>query len=188
MYNGLPWIKGDGFDIHEIDLANRWLVFILLHSTCVNNNFNHCRILAWMIIIIFNVTIFTLTLILDHFYYYLGPILKIIWRTTRIGKKNIQNWEFIKQKNTKHKIMQPFTQSSMMKACAIAMLMAIRGVKRNSLTPSGAVAAWVVGFASISCGLRGFLLLLFYMVSSFWYWIFEKGRVFFMSVIIIFNQ
>jgi uncharacterized membrane protein len=53
-----------------------------------------------------------------------------------------------------------------MKALAVASLMAYRGLKRKSLTRSGAVAAFLVGFLSLSCGPRGSLLLLFYLVSG----------------------
>ncbi len=55
--------------------------------------------------------------------------------------------------------------TTMMKALAIASLMAYRGLKRKSLTRNGAVAAFLVGFLSLSCGPRGSLLLLFYLVS-----------------------
>ena len=51
-------------------------------------------------------------------------------------------------------------------AVAIATLMAYRGYKRKSLTTNGAVAAWIVGFLSITLGMRGFLLLLFYIVGT----------------------
>lgn len=51
-------------------------------------------------------------------------------------------------------------------AFAIATLMAYRGYKRKSLTTNGAVAAWIVGFLSITLGMRGFLLLLFYIVGT----------------------
>lgn len=51
-------------------------------------------------------------------------------------------------------------------AFAIATLMAYRGYKRKSLTTNGAVAAWIVGFLSIILGMRGFLLLLFYIVGT----------------------
>ena len=44
--------------------------------------------------------------------------------------------------------------------------MAYRGLKRKSLTRSGAVAAFLVGLLSLSCGPRGSLLLLFYLVSG----------------------
>ena len=53
-----------------------------------------------------------------------------------------------------------------MKALAVASLMAYRGLKRKSLTRSGAVAAFLVGFLSLSCGPRGSLMLLFYLVSG----------------------
>mmetsp|Transcript_13343 Transcript_13343/g.23904 ORF Transcript_13343/g.23904 Transcript_13343/m.23904 type:complete len:287 (+) Transcript_13343:175-1035(+) len=62
--------------------------------------------------------------------------------------------------------MKPFDQPSIIRAVAIAALMAHRGRKRKSLTPSGAMAAFVVGFLSIACGMRGFLLLLFYLVGT----------------------
>lgn len=51
-------------------------------------------------------------------------------------------------------------------AFAIATLMAYRGYKRKSLTTNGAVTAWIVGFLSITLGMRGFLLLLFYIVGT----------------------
>jgi uncharacterized membrane protein len=53
----------------------------------------------------------------------------------------------------------------MMKALAISSLMAYRGLKRKSLTRNGAFTAFLVGFLSLSCGPRGSLLLLFYLVS-----------------------
>lgn len=65
--------------------------------------------------------------------------------------------------------MKPFDRASLMGAFAVAALMAVRGLKRKSLSPSGALAAWIVGFLSISCGPRGFLLLLFYLVSKWSY-------------------
>ncbi|KAL7555237.1 hypothetical protein ACHAWF_019038 [Thalassiosira exigua] len=61
---------------------------------------------------------------------------------------------------------EPFDRLSMGRGAAIATLMAFRGWKRRSLTSSGAAAAWVVGFLSISCGPRGFLLLLFYAAGT----------------------
>jgi len=51
-------------------------------------------------------------------------------------------------------------------AFAIASLMALRGYKRKSLTTKGAVTALIVGFSSIMLGMRGFLLLLFYLVGT----------------------
>ena len=69
--------------------------------------------------------------------------------------------------------MKPFDTKSTALGIVIASLMAIRGWKRKSLTPSGAIAAWIVGFCSISCGMRGFLLLLFYIVSAVDIYIFD---------------
>jgi len=49
----------------------------------------------------------------------------------------------------------------------IAAIMAYRGWKRQSLTLYGAVSALIVGFLSLSSGLRGgLLLLLFYIVGT----------------------
>lgn len=49
----------------------------------------------------------------------------------------------------------------------VAAIMAYRGWKRQSLTLYGAVSALIVGFLSLSCGLRGgLLLLLFYIVGT----------------------
>lgn len=63
--------------------------------------------------------------------------------------------------------MKPFDLPSMARAVAIAATMAFRGHARRSLTPSGSIAAFAVGFLSLSCGSRGgFLLLLFYAVAT----------------------
>lgn len=62
--------------------------------------------------------------------------------------------------------MKPFDRFSIATATLVASLMAVRGWKRKSLTPSGAIAAWIVGFLSIACGARGYLLLLFYIVGT----------------------
>lgn len=51
-------------------------------------------------------------------------------------------------------------------AVAIASLMALRGYKRKSLSKNGAITAWLVGFSSIFLGMRGFLLLLFYLIGT----------------------
>ncbi len=51
-------------------------------------------------------------------------------------------------------------------AFAIASLMALRGYKRKSLSRNGAAAAWIVGFSSIFLGMRGLLLLLFYLIGT----------------------
>lgn len=64
-----------------------------------------------------------------------------------------------------HNSMTPFSHISIAIALVFAVLMSVRGIKRKSLTKAGAVCAFVVGFLSLACGLRGFLLLLFYVVS-----------------------
>lgn len=62
--------------------------------------------------------------------------------------------------------MRPFGIGASSLGVLIASLMAGRGVKRRSLSLSGAVAAWGVGFLSIASGLRGMILLLFYIVGT----------------------
>lgn len=62
--------------------------------------------------------------------------------------------------------MLPFQPRSVLLAVLIATLLAVRAVKRKSLTKSGAVAAWCVGFLSVVTGLRGFVLLAFYQIGS----------------------
>jgi uncharacterized membrane protein len=62
--------------------------------------------------------------------------------------------------------MKPFSLTSIAIALVFAVLMSVRGIKRKSLTKAGAICAFVVGFLSLACGLRGFLLLLFYVVSQ----------------------
>lgn len=39
-------------------------------------------------------------------------------------------------------------------------------MRRKSLSTLGAATAWIVGFLSISCGARGFVLLMFYQVRK----------------------
>jgi uncharacterized membrane protein len=62
--------------------------------------------------------------------------------------------------------MEPFSLPSILIAITFAGFMSLRGIERKSLTKGGAVCAFVVGFLSLACGLRGFLLLLFYVVSG----------------------
>mmetsp|Transcript_10057 Transcript_10057/g.14747 ORF Transcript_10057/g.14747 Transcript_10057/m.14747 type:complete len:304 (-) Transcript_10057:316-1227(-) len=62
--------------------------------------------------------------------------------------------------------MDPFGIKSISLALVIASFIAARGMKRKSLSPLGAVAAWVVGFLSVACGLRGFVLLMFYQIGT----------------------
>ena len=52
-------------------------------------------------------------------------------------------------------------------ALVLASLLAYRGLKKLSLSRSGATAAWLVGFATFLSGFRfGFVLILFYQSSS----------------------
>jgi uncharacterized membrane protein len=60
--------------------------------------------------------------------------------------------------------MQPFGLPLSCIAFSIATLMAWRGMRKKSLSKSGAIAAWCVGFLSVGSGLRGFVLLVFYQV------------------------
>mmetsp|Transcript_32785 Transcript_32785/g.48107 ORF Transcript_32785/g.48107 Transcript_32785/m.48107 type:complete len:284 (-) Transcript_32785:271-1122(-) len=62
--------------------------------------------------------------------------------------------------------MQPFGIPAILLATLVASLLAAKGFKRRSLTKSGAVAAFFVGFLSVVCGLRGFLVILFYQAGS----------------------
>jgi hypothetical protein len=72
----------------------------------------------------------------------------------------------INQSLTQLRNMKPFSLPSIIIAFVFATSMSIRGIKRNALTKEGAMCAFVVGFSSLACGLRGFLLLLFYVVSN----------------------
>lgn len=62
--------------------------------------------------------------------------------------------------------MQPFSLKSNTIGIIIATLLSIRGRRKKSLSPTGAVTAWMVGYLSIACGNRGFLLLLFYQLGT----------------------
>jgi uncharacterized membrane protein len=62
--------------------------------------------------------------------------------------------------------MLPFRPPSILLGVLVATLLAWSAVKRKSLSPSGAVAAWFVGFLSLATGLRGFVLLFFYQIGS----------------------
>lgn len=62
--------------------------------------------------------------------------------------------------------MIPFSPSSILTALVVATLLAVRGVKKKSLSTDGAIAAFLVGFGSLLTGLRGFLLLIFYQIGS----------------------
>jgi uncharacterized membrane protein len=62
--------------------------------------------------------------------------------------------------------MIPFRVPSILLGVLVATLLAMSAVKRKSLSRSGAVAAWFVGFLSLATGLRGFVLLFFYQIGS----------------------
>lgn len=62
--------------------------------------------------------------------------------------------------------MIPFSPQATLLAVVVATQLALRAVKRKSLTQSGAIAAWFVGYLSVATGLRGFVLLFFYQIGS----------------------
>lgn len=62
--------------------------------------------------------------------------------------------------------MIPFSPPAILLGVFVATSLARRGVKRKSLSQSGAIAAWFVGFLSVSTGLRGFVLLFFYQIGT----------------------
>lgn len=62
--------------------------------------------------------------------------------------------------------MIPFSLYSMTFAAVISTLISVKGMKKKSLSKMGALAAWIVGFLSISTGLRGFLIFIFYQLGS----------------------
>lgn len=62
--------------------------------------------------------------------------------------------------------MKPFSTLSISLGIIVATFIARRGMRRKSLSTLGAATAWIVGFLSISCGARGFVLLMFYQVRK----------------------
>jgi len=62
--------------------------------------------------------------------------------------------------------MKPFSVQRIAIATLVATLLSIRGKRKKSLSTNGAITAFVVGFSSIVCGNRGFLLLIFYMSGT----------------------
>jgi len=65
--------------------------------------------------------------------------------------------------------MKPFGLNSILLGTFIATALSVKAVKgkNKSLTNSGAVAAWIVGFLSVACGTRGLLLIQFYLVGTY---------------------
>jgi uncharacterized protein (TIGR00297 family) len=62
--------------------------------------------------------------------------------------------------------MEPFGLKATLLATAIAVLLSARAIKRKSLTTTGAMAAFGVGFGSVITGTRGFNLLVFYQIAT----------------------
>ena len=62
--------------------------------------------------------------------------------------------------------MDPFAPKTLALATTAATALAYRAVKRRSLTRTGAVVGWLVGFALVATGLRGLLLFYFYQIGS----------------------
>jgi uncharacterized protein (TIGR00297 family) len=62
--------------------------------------------------------------------------------------------------------MEPFGLKATLLATAIAVLLSARAIKRKSLTNTGAMAAFGVGFGSVITGTRGFNLLVFYQIAT----------------------
>ncbi|CAM9617319.1 unnamed protein product [Chrysoparadoxa australica] len=61
-------------------------------------------------------------------------------------------------------------------AFIVATLMATRGLKKKSLSASGAVAAWCVGFLTLGCSTRmGLVLIVFYQMGS-WVTKIQQGK------------
>jgi len=61
--------------------------------------------------------------------------------------------------------MIPFSPPLLILSTISATLLAYKAWKKPSLTPSGCIAAWIVGFLLFSTGPRGYLLLVFYQIS-----------------------
>ena len=62
--------------------------------------------------------------------------------------------------------MRPFGPFSIVVGAVVASALAYRGMKRKSLSPSGAFSAWFVGFLSLASGLRGMVLFQFYIFGT----------------------
>ena len=62
--------------------------------------------------------------------------------------------------------MEPFSIKAVMLGLFVGAGFSYRGMKRKSLTASGALAAFTVGFLHVASGLRGFNLLVFYFIGT----------------------
>jgi uncharacterized protein (TIGR00297 family) len=62
--------------------------------------------------------------------------------------------------------MEPFGFKATVLATLVAVLLSYRAIRKKSLTKSGAVTAFVVGFLSVVVGARGFNLLVFYQIGT----------------------
>jgi uncharacterized protein (TIGR00297 family) len=62
--------------------------------------------------------------------------------------------------------MEPFGVKAVVTAATICSAMAVRAVRKNSLTVSGAIAGFCTGFLMVCTGLRGLVLFYFYQLGS----------------------
>jgi len=62
--------------------------------------------------------------------------------------------------------MDPFGSRALITASVFSTLLALRAVKKKSLTPAGALAGFAVGFTLVATGLRGLTLFFFYQLGS----------------------
>jgi uncharacterized protein (TIGR00297 family) len=70
--------------------------------------------------------------------------------------------------------MKPFSKQSLIYASILASSLAFIGSRKKSLSRSGAIAGFFVGFLSIACGWRGMLVIVFYQLGS-WATKFKKN-------------
>lgn len=63
-------------------------------------------------------------------------------------------------------VMKPFGIKATVLAALVATLLSRRAIRKKSLTPSGAAAAFAVGFLSLWTGARGWNLLIFYQLGT----------------------
>lgn len=62
--------------------------------------------------------------------------------------------------------MDPFRPKALVLATALATFLAVRAIKKKSLTKLGAMVGFVVGFSIVATGLRGVTLFAFYQIGS----------------------